>query len=195
MCTVVNQVRDHMQRLGTQIAPGLVRLAPTLQEAQFTHLQRQWDKHNLTWREDWVDGTPNDQLDRRFERMQGYLEDFYGRLSAPQRKLLRQRLAESGYEPQQAWAERLRRQRDMLQVLRAQRTTPVGQRLSEMQALVLRTLTPPDPEPRAHMERGLQQLCITLATLHNSASPEQRQRLAEQLRKYETDFVTLAETR
>jgi hypothetical protein len=195
MCTVVSQVREGMQRIGAQVAPGFARLAPTLTETQFTHLQRQWDKHNATWREEWLEGTPDALLSRRMERMQGYLEDFYGRLSDAQMKLLRQRMSDSGYEPQQAWAERQRRQRDMLQVLRAQRSTPPGQRLSEMQALVRRTLTPPDPLPRAHMELGLQQTCITLAALHNSASPAQRKQLAERLRKYETDFMTLAEGR
>ena len=192
VCSHLAQVRVHLQHLGEQSADGLARLAPSVQPEQLRHLARQFEKHNQKWREDWLDGSPAELLERRLERTVERYEDFYGGLSEAQKTLLRQRLTASSFDARLAWAERLRRQQDMLQVLQEHRN---GERpahvKAEMLALVQRSLTPPEPAARAQFERMLQEGCQSIAALHNSASEAQRRRLGEKLRGYEADLQAL----
>jgi hypothetical protein len=192
VCSHLAQVRVHLQHLGEQSADGLARLAPSVQPEQLRHLARQFEKHNQKWREEWLDGSPAELLERRLERTVERYEDFYGSLSDAQKTLLRQRLTASSFDARLAWAERLRRQQDMLQVLQEHRN---GERpahvKAEMLALVQRSLTPPEPAARTQFERMLQEGCQSIAALHNSASEAQRRRLGEKLRGYEADLQAL----
>jgi len=192
VCTHVAQVRVHLQRLGAQSAEGLARLAPTLQAEQLRHLDRQFEKHNRKWREEWLDGSPAELLERRLERSVDRYEDFYGRLSEAQKALLRQRIAASRFDARLAWAERLRRQQDTLGVLQEHRNSERPAHVkAEMLALVQRSLEPPEPAAREQFESMLQEGCQTLAALHNSASEAQRRRLIGRLQGYEADLRAL----
>lgn len=193
VCTELAQARLHLQRLGEQSADGLARLAPSLQPEQLHHLARQFEKHNQKWREEWLDGSPAELLERRLERAVGRYEDFYGSLAETQKTLLRQRLTASSFDARLAWAERLRRQQDMLQVLQEHRNGERPAHLkAEMLALVQRSLTPHEPAARAQFERMLQEGCQSIAALHNSSSLAQRRRLGERLRGYEVSLRELA---
>jgi len=193
VCTFVSEVRTHLQRLGVQSADGLARVAPLLEPAQLQHLAQQFEKHNQTWREEWLDGTPEALLARRVERTVDRYEGFYGRLSPAQQTLLRQRLAASGFDARLAWAERLRRQQDTLRALGEHRHSErPAQVLADMQALVQRSLEPSDPAARAQFDRMLAEGCQTIAALHNSSDARQRRRLIERLQGYEADLRALA---
>jgi len=193
VCALLAPVRGHMQGLGEQAAEGLSRLVPTLQPGQLRHLALQYDKHNQKWREEWLDGSPDELLERRLERTVDRYEEFYGGLNDAQRTLLRQRVTASSFDPRLAWAERLRRQQDTLRTFQEQRD---GERpahtKAEMLALVRRSLDSPDAAYRSQFERMLQDGCQTLAALHNSASAAQRSHLQEKLQDYEADLRILA---
>lgn len=193
VCTFTAQIRTRIQRLGEQSAEGLARVVPTLQPSQLQRLAEQFEKNNQKWREEWLDGTPDELLDRRLERTVDRFEDFYGRLSDAQKTLLRQRLASSSYDARAAWVERLRRQEDLLGVFQehfgARRPAHVK---AEMLALVQRSLEPPEPQAHERFERMLQEGCQTIALLHNSASAKQRRHLIEKLQGYENDFRALS---
>lgn len=193
VCTFTSQIRTHMQRLGEQSAEGLARVVPTLQEEQLRRMAQQFEKNNQKWREEWLDGTPTELLERRLERTVDRFEDFYGRLTDSQKTLLRQRLSASSFDARTAWAERLRRQRDMLRVFQEHRGGDRDAHVkAEMLALVQRNLESPEPEYHAQLERMLQEGCETIAQLHNSASAAQRRQLIEKLQGYEADARTLA---
>lgn len=194
-CSYTAQVRAHLQRLVTQSVDGLARVAPTLRAEQLRHLDLQLEKNNQKWREQWLDGSASELLERRLERTVERFENFYGRLSDAQKSLLRQRLVASGFDPRQAWSDRLQRQEDMLRVLQEHRGEERPAHVkAEMLALLQRSLEPQDAGARARLERMWQEGCQTLAALHNSASVEQRRRMLEKLRGYETDFRALAAT-
>lgn len=193
VCGVLDQARVHMRRLCVQSAQILADLAPTLQPAQLRHLAREFEKSNRSWRAEWLEGSADELLERRVDRAVKRYEDFYGRLTEAQRALLRQRLAESGYDARLAWAERQRRQQDILQVLQEHRggDRPAHTQ-AEMLALVQRSLEPPDPVMRSGYERLIREGCDTIAALHESASPAQRRRVVERLRDYEVIMRRLA---
>lgn len=195
-CISLGQARRHLQRLGAQAAVTLAPLAPSLQPEQLRHLARQLEKHDRKWREEWLDGSPEELLQRRLKRTVSRYEDFYGRLSEAQRALLRQRLLESGFDARLAWAERLRRQRDLLRVLQEHRHSDRPAHVeAELLAWVQRSFEPPDPAARTYQGQFLEQACQTLAALHNSTSPEQRRRAVDKLQGYEADLRALAAVR
>lgn len=193
VCALTDPIRQHLRRVAAQVAEGMARIVPTLQPTQLEHLAEQYEKHNQKWREQWLDGTPAELLERRLARTLDRYESFYGRLSDAQRNLLRQRLAASGYDPRLAWAERLRRQEDMLRVLQESRGADrPAQVQAALLALLQRSLESPEPEYHQQFERTLQEGCQTLALIHNGASAAQRRQLMDRLRGYETDFRALA---
>lgn len=196
VCAYTTQIQLHVRRLGEESAEGLARLAPTLQTGQLRHLDQQFEKHNRKWREQWLDGSPAELLERRLERTVDRYEDFYGSLSDAQKRLLRERLAASGFDARIAWAERLRRQQDVLRVFQEHRGSDRPAHVkAEMLALVRRSLEPTEPAARAQFERMLQEGCQTIAALHNSASEAQRRRLVERLQDYEADLRALIASR
>jgi hypothetical protein len=195
-CRQLDQARLHLQRLGTQTAMSMAPLIPTLQPEQLRQLARQLEKHDQKWREEWLDGTAEELLQRRLKRTVDRYEDFYGRLSETQRQYLRQRLAEVGYDARVVWAERLRRQRDLLRVLQEHRNGDRPAHVeAELMAWVQRSFEPPDPATRAYLKGLVDQGCQTLARLHNGTSPEQRRRLAGKLQGYESDLRALIASR
>jgi len=193
VCAITAQVHAFTLRLGDQAADGLSQLVPTLKPEQLRHLAYQFDKHNQQWREEWLDDSPEELAARRLKKGVERAEKFYGRLDEPQLAVLRKSVATSSFDVRLAWAERLRRQRDMLRAFEehsgGDRATHVK---AEMMALLRRTLEPPDPEYRRQFERVLQESCQTIAALHNSASAAQRRTLVETLQAYEADVRALA---
>jgi len=104
--------------------------------------------------------------------------------------VLRSAIAQSTFEPQLSYAERLRRQRDVLQALREATTTPApspAQATALFRATLERTISSPDPAYRSYAERAISDSCRTFAQLHNSTTPEQRERAARRLAAYERD--------
>ncbi|HCY17293.1 MAG: hypothetical protein A2Z93_13810 [Curvibacter sp. GWA2_64_110] len=193
VCTFVDQIRAHMLRLAEQSADGLAQVAPTLQDEQLRRLAQQFEKNNQKWREEWLDGSPAELLERRLARTVDRYEDFYGRLTDAQKTLLRQRLSASSLDARTAWAERLRRQQDMLRVFQEHRGTDRPAHVqAEMLALTKRNLESPEPAYRAQFERMLQEGCQIMALLHNSASAAQRRQFIGKLQGYEADFRALA---
>ena len=54
-------------------------MAPTLSDAQLLHLEREYDKRNRTWREDYLDGSADARTDHRLTKIAERVETFYGR--------------------------------------------------------------------------------------------------------------------
>ncbi|MEA3395088.1 MAG: DUF6279 family lipoprotein [Pseudomonadota bacterium] len=192
-CEFSDRIRLHVQRLGEQAAEGMSRVVPTLQPEQLRHLALQFDKHNKTWREEWLDGTPAELSARRLKKAVERAENFYGRLEEPQLSALRQSLSRSSFDPRLSWQWRLSRQQDMLRVFKehgnGDRTAHVK---AEMLALLQRNLNSPEAAYRDQFEQMLSESCRTLATLHNSTNAAQRRQLLEKLQAYEADARALA---
>ena len=93
----------------------------------------------------------------------------------------------------QTYAERLRRQQDILHTLRplVAQQAPAAAVQAAVHALWQRTVVSPDPGHRAYMEKLEQEACITFAALHNSTTPAQRREAVDTLGRYEQDFRAL----
>lgn len=192
VCAFSDQIRLRVQRLGEQAAEGMSRVVPTITPEQLRHLALQFDKHNRTWREEWLDGTPAELSARRLKKAEERAQSFYGRLEEAQRAILRQSVSSPTFDARLAWRERLRRQQDMLQVLREHGNSDRAAHVTaEILALLQRNLNSPDAAYQTQFERLVVESCANIAALHNSTSAAQRRHLQDKLQDYEADARAL----
>ncbi|MDD5332390.1 MAG: DUF6279 family lipoprotein [Rhodoferax sp.] len=193
VCTLYEELRPRLQVLLDRAEPTLVALAPTLTATQLEHLARQFNKRNGKWRAEWLDNSAAEQAARRAQQLTDRAEHFYGPLEEAQLAMLRASVARSVFDADVKYRETLRRQQDALQTLRQLQADPgpAGHVKTAVHALLERTLNSPAADYRSYAERSTQENCRLLATLHNSATPAQRQRLLETLQDYAADARSL----
>ena len=121
----------------------------------------------------------------------------YGRLGEEQLLLVGKAIDESGFDAEVIYAERLRRQRDAIESLRAllrNRASPAlapAQAQTIVHALFQRTINSPDISYRSYMEKLTQRSCTAFASLHNSTTATQRATARKTLNAYEQDLRAL----
>lgn len=193
VCALYDELRPRLQVLLDRAEPTLVALAPTLTATQLEHLARQFDKRNRKWRAEWLDNSPAERAARRVQQLVDRAEHFYGPLEEAQLADLRAAVAHSHFDLNLKYREALRRQQDALQTLRQLQAEagPAVNVKAAMHGLLERTLNSPAADYRSYTELSTQEDCRLLATLHNSATPAQRQRLLETLQDYAADARSL----
>jgi hypothetical protein len=182
---------------------NLQKLA-TLDRNQLLNMERKFAKSNVKYREDYLSGPPRQVAEKRLEQAVSRTESIYGKLDERQLALLQTRLEQTGFDPELAYAERLRRQQDMLQALRslaspgaagsagmtpaAAKTVAAGPAL---EGVFTRAVFSPDISFREHARKIRTQNCQTFADVHNSTTPAQRQKALARLQGYEQDLRAL----
>jgi hypothetical protein len=179
-----------------QNAPGAIGLQKlaNLDASQLAFMERKFSKSNLKYREDYLSGTPQQLREKRFEKSLERTEMLYGKLDERQLFMLQTRLGQSGFDPQRAYAERLRRQQDMLQTLRSL-ASPAGpstaQAAAALEGVFNRAILSPDLSYRNDARQIKLHNCQTFAELHNITTPAQRQKALAKLQGYEQDLRAL----
>ncbi len=118
--------------------------------------------------------------------------------AAVDEEILREAIAASGFDPRLSYAERQRRQQDMLQTLRranglgGEDKQSVPQVTVALRAYLQRSIHSPNPAYRAYVDKEIAENCKTLARLHNSTTAQQRERAVRRLAGYERDARELA---
>ena len=172
----------------------------SLDTAQLSHLEKKFAKNNAKYRKDFVDGPAAKMHEKRLDQAISRAEMLYGNLTHKQEALLDARLDESGFDGNTAYAERLRRQQDLLQTLRLLTRTPASTMPTHMDApnaanslvsVLTNMAISPDLSYRNYSQKTRLQFCQTFADLHNSMSPEQRLKALDKLRGYEQDLRVL----
>ncbi|MBC7393972.1 MAG: hypothetical protein H7340_11595 [Variovorax sp.] len=193
-CELVADVRTRLVAVAERAeAPGAA-LAVTLSEAQLQTLARKYAKNDAEYVKDWVDRTPAQQQEKRYDKFLEQNEDFYGRLDNDQRDLLNRLTAQSMFDAKRVDAERRKRQQEALVLLRrfnAERTSAADAQ-PVIHAYVQRIAEPRPGAWRDYQQGMLEEGCRYVATLHNATRPEQRQKAVQRLRAYQTDLRDLA---
>ena len=168
-----------------------MKVLASLESTQLTHLQKKLAKANAKYRKDFVDGPVSKLREKRLEQAVSRTESLYGNLTSKQESLLDARLEASGFDPEAAYAERMRRQQDLLQTLRNLRQSSAAIMSTHLGGVFARVAMSPDPNYRDYSQKTRMQACQTFADLHNSMSQEQRQKALDKLRGYEQDLRVL----
>jgi hypothetical protein len=188
VCTTTQEMQASYLQLLRHVEPAAARIVVQLKPEQLRKIRQRYDKINEDWREEWLDGPADKRLRYRVKQALNRLENFYGPLEPAQRDLLQQWVAGSGFDPAISYAERERRQADSLQTF--QRMAQEGGASAQplLHAWVDRAFSSPVPKHREYSQAVWQANCEGFARLHNSTTPEQRQRLAATLLGYENDL-------
>ncbi|MEY2781089.1 MAG: hypothetical protein RL307_793 [Pseudomonadota bacterium] len=186
---IQNWTFDWIARLNAD----LTRLGLDLSPAQIANLKKSYAKSNATWREDWMEGSAQEQTKRRAKRGREWAQRLYGDLSNDQLKWLTQSARQSAFDPQQSFEWRKLRQGRMLGMLInwSEQAPPFDQAQSQMAATVQLWRQLPDPDMRASQERMIRYNCQAIADFHNQTSEAQRAHAAKVLQGYEADARAL----
>jgi hypothetical protein len=193
-CEVFADVRQKALAMTEFAEPAMVSLAATVTSKQLTTMEGRFAKGNTKWREDYLDGSAKDIAEKRQKSAIKRADMLYGSVNDKQRSLIAQQVARSQFKAPQSYAERQRRQKDILQTLAKVMANPQDAAgiQQDMRSLMTRSFTPPDAAYRSYQETITQEGCGNFAELHNTTTPEQRKKAVQVLAGYEQDFKTLA---
>ena len=187
----VDQAMDRTMRKAVSLAAPVAML---LGPEQLNHLSQYWTGKNQDWEKEWAQGSASERLERRLRKTVERYSDFYGPLSAAQTAMVKTQLLQSAWTPEWGRRDRMRRHQDLwsaLQKASQSQASALSQTEADLWAVWQRWMAPPDAYGQSVVQQMTQQGCDNLAQLHNSASPEQRQRAARRLRAYEQDLRDL----
>jgi len=197
VCAMGDRIRERLLAVTERAEPAGTELALSLTDAQLQQLERKYEKNNASYRKEWLDRTPAQVQEKRYDQFLDRTEDFYGRLSAQQRDLLKQQVAQSVFDPRLADTERRHRQQEALVLLRgfvANKPSPVEARAA-LHAYIQRIAEPPPGPWRDQQQALLQEGCRNTAVLHNGTSPSQRAQAVRRLQAYQDDLRQLVAAR
>lgn len=195
-CEVFADVRQKALAMTDYAEPAAQSLTTSFTPKQLDAMQRKFAKGNTTWREDFLDASPKDIFEKRQKSAMRRGDMLYGSLTENQRKLIVQNIEKSNFKAAQSYAERQRRQKDILQTLAKITAHPQDAAQlpfvqKEMRGLLQRSVSSPDAAYRSYLEQITLDGCADFAELHNTTTPEQRKKAVEVLAGYEQDFKAL----
>lgn len=193
-CEVFTDVRQKTLAMTDYTEPAAIRLALTLTQKQLAAMQRKFAKDNSNWRKDYLDASTNDVFENRQKSAIKRGEMLYGSLNDRQRRLISQQIEKSQFKALQSYAERERRQKDILQTLAKLVANPQDAvtMQKDLRSLMQRSVSSPDTSYRNYLETTTQESCASFAELHNATTAEQRKNAVDVLAGYEKDFKILA---
>jgi Family of unknown function (DUF6279) len=197
VCTMADRIRERLLAVTDRAETAGAQLALSLTTAQLQQLERKYAKNNATYRKEWLDRTPAQVQEKRYDQFLDRTEDFYGRLSTEQRDLLKQQVAQSVFDPRLADAERRQRQQEALALLRgfvADKPSPAEARAA-LHAYIQRVAEPPPGPWRDQQQALLEEGCRNTAALHNGTSASQRAQAVRRLQAYQDDLRQLVAAR
>lgn len=196
-CRAYADLRTQIDQLLARAEPSLVWLASDLSEAQIRSLQKKQADSNADWKKEWLDPPPDKLREHRYQLLLSRAEDFYGTLQEPQKAALRRYITQSSFDPQRTYAERQRRQQDLVQVLRkiAEERGNTDQTRTLLRGYLARLNTSPDAAYQRYAATLVDEGCAGFALVHSAMTPAQRLQAVAAIGAYEQDFITLAAQR
>ena len=196
-CRAYADLRTQIDQLLARAEPSLVWLASDLSESQIRSLQKKQADSNADWKKEWLDPPPDKLREHRYQLLLSRTEDFYGTLQEPQKAALRSYIAQSSFDPQRTYAERQRRQQDLVQVLRkiAAERGNTDQTRTLLRGYLARLNTSPDAAYQRYAATLVDEGCAGFALVHSAMTPAQRLQAVASIGAYEQDFITLAAQR
>ena len=193
-CSILSDMRRKFFVLSDQTQPVVVAMLDTLTSSQLEAMARKFDKGNAEFRNDYLQTAKPANQSKRYKQAVSRAEMLYGRLDDKQLALVALQVEKSRFNATLVYAERQRRQQDVLRTLRSllknQGTTE--QKRLAVRGLFERMLTSPDSNYADYADALTQEACKNFADLHNSTTDSQRRKAVTTLISYEQDIKTLA---
>jgi hypothetical protein len=198
-CDIAANVRGKLMAVSSQMEPTAVAVATTISAGQLQQMEKKFAKTNAEYREDFIDGTPEQKRSKRLKKAVKRAEMLYGELQEDQLAMIAQSIDRSRFNPVLAFGEWQRRQQDVLQTVRSVSsslpTSPTHTSAEKIRAairgLIERSSESPDAGYRNYLKSLTEQSCQSFAEFHNKTTPAQRKKAVETLKNYEQDFRAL----
>ena len=173
--------------------PAAAELVLSITPQQIQHLERRYAKANDEFRDDFLQADLRKRAERTLKRTVERAETFYGRLSDSQRARMSDALQRSPFDPDAWYAERVQRQKSVLQMLR--RFNGDGAAREPLLAALRSQAEQMERSPREAYRRYAERLtefnCTFAANLHNATTPAQRRTAVGKLAGWEGDLRAL----
>jgi hypothetical protein len=190
---IARGIEDRYRGLVTRGADDAAAILMTLTPANMEALQRRWAKDNARYaREHKVNGSPAEQRKARTERELKRIREWVGELTAEQEKKVEALAADLPLAPRLRYEDRLRRQREFVQLV-ASRGTDQRQfagRLRHFLASWEEGRSPEFARFSAEWRRRQVEFYVEAARL---LTPQQRATLVSRVERYASDFTQLAQ--
>ena len=198
-CEIYSDVRSKLMAVSSQMEPTAAAIASTISASQLQQMETRFAKSNAEYREDFIDGTAQENRSKRLKKAVKRAEMLYGDLQEEQLAAIAQGIDRSRFNPVMALGEWQRRQQDVLKTVRsvsenlpaAAGPTTLEKTRQAMRALIDRSAESPDPGYRSYLKALTEQTCQNFAEFHNKTTPAQRKKAVETLKSYEQDFRAL----
>lgn len=189
LCNRFQQISVLLMAPANHATADMAGIASSLTARQMQNLDKALRKRNEKWQDEWLQISKEAALDKRLDQWVDRVESFYGDVSQADKAAFRLALISAGWNPEAAYRESVRRQRDLVQVIQKLRgeNLPASQAQREIRQWLERNQQSADPDYRAYNERITQTLCNALADFHQNASASQRNRLIKTLQNYERE--------
>lgn len=194
LCDASAEVVERAYTGVRRLMPGAAEVARGLRPGQLRYLERRQAKRLRELRETLLDADPAERRAKAEQRLAERLESFYGELSLPQRAMVQAAVATAPLDTAAWLAERQAFEQDLLARLRALQAerADAARYQAALWELAQQLTQSPRPAYRALQQRAVQHQCTLVAQVHNSASAQQRQRVADKLKGWEDDLRLLA---
>ncbi|SFB90507.1 hypothetical protein SAMN05216344_10577 [Polaromonas sp. OV174] len=193
-CAPLVELQRQWVALADQAQPAIAAVAGTLGAEQLVQLEQRFALGNAYFQSDFLEARPRDVQDRRLQQAISRAEVLYGPLDHKQLSVIRRHIEQSHFDARLIYAERLRRQQDLLQTLRpliAGQASPQATQAA-LHGLLDRTRHSPDPAYRRYSDKMARQTCAVLADLHNSTTAAQRRHAVQTLNGQVQDLSDLS---
>lgn len=189
VCRWTELTRERVATAVDRIVPAAAELLPSVEPAQWQHLEKRFADRLAELRRDHAQPDRDARLGAALDRAIDRGEQFYGPLTAAQKKLLVDGIVGQPVASEVWLGDREARQKELLQALRRlQQEADPARRASGLRATLQRYTRPGDERQQRAQAYG----CEFTARLHNSTSPGQREHLRERLAAWEEDLRALA---
>lgn len=178
---VRQQARESLRKGVQLVAPLLDRLTAE----QVRYIERRIAEDNRQFQRDYLRGSEQERRRKRAKLTEDRLEDWVGRLTQAQLKRVREFAEAAPLLDELRDRDRRRLQADVMAIIRAKRAqAQLAERIANWER-------GRDPAYVAGMETWRQQAIALMVDLDRSFTPEQRSRVAGNLRRYAEDFEAL----
>jgi hypothetical protein len=194
MCAWADEIRRRVDIGFEHARPTIADLLPTLTPQQIANIEKKYAERDASWRDDYLQREPNRRRDAAVDRELERAEQLYGSLDDAQRDVVANAVAKSPFDAELSYAERLRRQQDVVGVMRRLigRGATRAEADAEIGAFLQRQGRSPNEDYRRYAVKLSDYNCAFAAALHNATSAAQRRVALQRLQGYERDLRALA---
>lgn len=193
-CGTIGRIKTSYRQLQLESIAIITEVAPLLTDKQLQYFRTKLEKRAQKWKDEWLQESPEAQLEARLEKVEDFAEKMYGTLDEAQHNLLKQDLTDSAIQPSLTYAEILRRNQDVYQILTTIRNPSVSpaEKFHRVKEGFDRLEDSPNPMYQTYANQMVKRSCAVISHLHATTTSKQKQHARDYVETYIVQFSSLS---